>query len=152
MKIYRIAKQIHLKDLSGEGARLFGGRWNKRGYNMLYTSEHLSLSVLELLVHIDYQFISKDFGFIEIELPESLVIPKVKSNILKQDWRHNPPLSFLQDYGTDWLLSQKSLALKVPSAVLPCENNILINPKHKQFSEVKIISKSILDIDSRIFV
>jgi len=151
LKIYRIAKQIHLSDITGEGARLFGGRWNKRGYNMLYTSEYLSLSVLELLVHIDYQFINKDFGFLEIELPEGLVIPKVNPNILKQDWRHNPPLSFLQDYGTDWLLSQKSLALKIPSAVLPYENNILINPNHKQFPKVKIIRKSILDLDSRVF-
>lgn len=151
MKIYRIAKQIHLTDITGEGARLFGGRWNKRGYNMLYTSEHLSLSVLELLVHLDYQFISKDFGFIEIELPKNTIIAKAKPHILNQDWRHNPALSFTQDYGTDWLISQKKLALKVPSAVLPNESNILINPNHKQFSEVKIIRKSILDIDSRVF-
>ena len=151
MKIYRIAKQIHLTDITGEGARLFGGRWNKRGYNMLYASEYLSLSVLEFLVHLDYQFINKDFGFIEIELPKNAVITKVKPNILRQDWRHNPTLSFTQDYGTDWLLSHKSLVLKVPSAVLPNESNFLINPNHKQFSEVKIMRKSILDIDPRVF-
>lgn len=151
MKIYRIAKKNYIKDLSGEGARLFGGRWNKRGYNMLYTSEHLSLCVLELLVHLDYQFINNDFGFIEIEIPDNIMIPKVKPSILKQDWRRNPPLSFIQDYGTNWLLSQKSLVLKVPSAVLPNESNILINPNHIQFSEIKIVRKGSLDIDSRVF-
>ena len=58
MKIFRVAQHNFIQDLSGEGARLFGGRWNKKGDAMIYFSEHLSLCVLELLAHMDYQFIS----------------------------------------------------------------------------------------------
>ncbi|WP_346881624.1 RES family NAD+ phosphorylase [uncultured Algibacter sp.] len=151
MKIYRIAKQQFISDLSGEGARLYGGRWNKPGHNMLYCSKQLSLSVLELLVHVDYQFINQNFWFIEIEIPEVIDIPKVPSKILKQDWRHNPPLELTQNYGTDWLKSNKKLALSVPSAVLPNEHNILLNPNHIDFKNVQITKKEILDIDARVF-
>jgi len=151
MKVYRIAKQKYLSDLSGQGARLFGGRWNKIGYNMLYCSSHLSLCVLEILVHMDYQFFTKDFSFIEIEFPDETLVTEVKPNILEQNWRHNPPLSFTQDYGTDWLISQESLALKLPSAVLPEEFNILLNPNHLDFNSIKVKETKHLEIDGRVF-
>ncbi|MCB0462780.1 MAG: RES family NAD+ phosphorylase [Flavobacteriaceae bacterium] len=150
MKVYRIAKKQYLKDLSGEGARLFGGRWNKRGHHMLYTSESLAISVLELLVHLDYSDVNKDFGFIELDIPDHIKIDLIKPAILKQNWRANPPLSFTQDYGSQWLVSQKTLALKVPSAVLPTSFNYLINPKHQDFGELKIIKVGDLDLDSRL--
>lgn len=151
LTVFRIAKQEHLKDLSGEGARLFGGRWNKRGTRLLYTSESLSLSVLELLVHADYQFIPQDFGYLELEIPKIAKISHVKSSVLKQNWRNNPPLSFTQDYGSQWLNSNKSLVLKVPSAVLPMSFNYLINPMHPDFEYVKVIKKGVLELDSRAF-
>ncbi|GAB5565919.1 MAG: RES family NAD+ phosphorylase [Winogradskyella sp.] len=150
MKVYRIAKQNFINDLSGEGARLFGGRWNKRGFNVLYTSQHLSLSVLELLVHIDMKFVKEDFRFIEIDLPDDIKQSKLPTSILKKEWRHNPPLSFTQDYGSEWLQQNKSLLLKIPSAVLPNEFNYLINPNHKDFSKVKIVKKGFLDLDQRV--
>lgn len=150
MKVYRIAKQEFLEDLSGEGARLFGGRWNKQGYNMLYTSAYLSLSVLELLVHLDYKFVDTTFGFIEIEIPDSSSITKVNDALLQSNWRSNPPQSFTQDYGTQWLKNSESLMLQVPSAVLPHETNFLINPKHLDFSKVRILRKAVLELDSRL--
>jgi len=150
LTVFRIAKQQHLNDLSGEGARLFGGRWNKRGTHMLYTSESLSLSVLELLVHADYQFIPQDFGYLQLEISDTTIISQVKPAILKQNWRHNPPLSFTQDYGSKWISSNKNLVLKVPSAVLPMTFNYLINPMHPDFESVKVIKKGVLELDSRI--
>lgn len=141
MKIYRIAKTQYISDLSGEGARLYGGRWNKAGYSMLYFSSFLSLSVLELLVHTDYQFIDDNFKYIEVELPDDLVIPNVSQPLLKQDWRQSPPPILTQNYGTNWLTSNKSVALSVPSAVLPSERNILLNPNHPDFKSINIIKK-----------
>lgn len=152
MKIFRIAKEKYISDLSGEGARLYGGRWNKPGYSMLYFSSNLSLSVLELLVHLDYRFINNTFRYIEIDLPDSIKLAKVPSTILKQDWRHNPPLVLTQNYGTDWLESTKNLALKVPSAVLPSEFNILLNPKHIDFKSITISKPYKLNLDARLFV
>lgn len=151
MKIYRIAKQQFLQDLSGEGARLYGGRWNKKGHSMLYFSESLSLCVLEILVHMDHQYLNADFGYIEVEVPDNLIRPKVKVSALDTIWRNNPPPPYTQQFGTKWLTDQKSLAMQVPSAILPVQSNILINPKHPKIQELKILKKGTLDVDHRIF-
>ncbi len=150
MIVYRVAKKIYIEDLRGEGARLFGGRWNKENYSMLYTSTHLSLSVLELLVHVDYKFITNDFYYIVLELPENTKISNVHHSILKENWRENPPNYTTKNYGTNWLLNNKNLALQVPSAVLPKEYNILLNPLHINFKDIKILEKGKLELDARI--
>lgn len=150
MIVYRIAKEKYLTDLSGEGARLFGGRWNRRGSNMLYFSESLSLCVLEILVHLDYKYLENDFGYVAIEIPDNSII-NLDIKKLSPNWRVNPPQLYTQDFGSKWLQANKSLALKVPSAVLPLQNNILLNPNHKLFEKIKIIKKGKLNLDSRVF-
>ncbi len=151
MKIYRLTKTNYINDLSGEGARLFGGRWNKKGAPLLYFSEHLSLCVLELLTRIDFEFLTSDYSFLEVEVPSSLILTLRKPEVITENWRSNPPISNTQDYGSIWIKNNKTLGLAVPSSVLPFESNILINPNHKQFSKIKILRKGILDIDSRVF-
>ena len=49
MDVYRIGKNKYIKDLSGDGARLYGGRWNYQGYRVLYASESLALAILEYI-------------------------------------------------------------------------------------------------------
>jgi len=151
LKIYRIAKKQYLEDLSGEGARLYGGRWNKKGYPMVYFSESLSLAVLEILVHIDFKFLTNDFGYLEAEIPDHLISPKQKEIRLEENWRDNPPSNYSMQFGTDWLKANKSLAMQVPSAILPMTNNILVNPKNALTQELKIIKTGVLDVDSRVF-
>jgi len=150
LRIFRLTKTNYINDLSGEGARLYSGRWNRRGEALLYFSEHLSLCVLELLTRMDYEFLAADYSFLEAEVPSSLISTLRKPEIITEKWRNNPPISLTQDYGSIWIQKAKTLALKVPSAVLPNESNILINPNHKHFSKIKIMSKRILDIDPRI--
>jgi RES domain-containing protein len=151
VKIYRLAKTNFINDLSGEGARLFGGRWNSRGDSLLYFSEHLSLCVLELLTRIDFEFLVDDYSFIEVEVPTSLISILKNPNRISKNWRSNPPISNTQSYGSTWIKTNKALGLAVPSAVLIHVNNILINPKHSQFSELIIIKTGKLDLDSRVF-
>lgn len=151
MKVYRIAKQQYLEDLSGEGARLYGGRWNKKGMAMLYFSESLSLALLEILVHIDFKFLTSDFGYLEVEIPDECINPIVELNQLQPSWRDNPPKLYTQDFGSEWLKENKSLAMQVPSAILPFSSNILVNPRHAKITEIKIIEKSVLDVDNRVF-
>lgn len=150
MKVYRIAKQQYLNDLSGEGARLFGGRWNKRGWSMLYFSETLPLALLEILVHTDFKYLTPDFGYIEAELPDDLV-KQLHTKDLEPHWRNNPPPVYTQSLGCTFLKEQDSLALQVPSAVLPFGCNILINPKHPKIDTLKIINTGTLDVDARVF-
>jgi len=151
MRAFRIARKQYLEDLSGEGARLYGGRWNKKGYSMLYFSESLSLCLLEILVHLDFKYLPEDYGYLEIEIPDELIKPKLKVSKLDEHWRDNPPHSYTKTLGTDWLKSEKSLAMQVPSAILPINNNILINPRHKLASSIKLLKSQILEVDSRVF-
>ncbi|MCF6307489.1 MAG: RES family NAD+ phosphorylase [Flavobacteriaceae bacterium] len=149
MKIYRIAKQKFINDLSGEGARLYGGRWNKKGCAMLYFSEHLSLCVLEMLVHTNQQLITNNYFFFEVEIPVKH-IKTILENKLPINWRSNNLISETQVFGSNWLQNNKDLALRIPSAVLPSESNILINPNHIQFSKIKVIKVSELNLDARL--
>ncbi|WP_165805987.1 RES family NAD+ phosphorylase [Marixanthomonas spongiae] len=152
MKLYRIAKKKFITDVSGEGARLYGGRWNKTGDAMLYCSQHLSLCVLEILVHLDYQYFTDDHYFIETEIADKDIFFLKEIENVHINWRNNPPLSSTQDYGSNWLQNSGQLAMGVPSAVLPFEYNILLNPKHPDFPKIKFSKEKILDIDSRIQV
>ncbi|GHC55493.1 RES family NAD+ phosphorylase [Ulvibacter litoralis] len=150
LKVYRLAKNNFINDLTGEGARLYGGRWNKRGDALLYFSEHLSLCVLELLTRIDYDLITKEYSYIEAEVPLGLIESLTKPEKVVKGWRDNPPVSRTQDYGSTWINSKSSLGLSVPSAVLPKELNILINPLHKSFSKIKVSKSFPLDLDARV--
>lgn len=152
MRVFRIAKKQYLEDLSGEGSRLFGGRWNKKGMPMLYFSDSLSTSLLEVLVHLDFKYLTKDFGYIEIDIPDNLIDTRLKLKDLDDNWRDNPPKSITTNLGTAFLKANRKLGLKVPCAILPIASNILINPKHKDFTKLKVIKVADLDIDSRLIV
>jgi RES domain-containing protein len=150
VKVFRLVKSSFLHDLSGEGARLYGGRWNRKGDALLYFSESLSLCVLELLTRIDYEFITEDYSFIEAEVPTSLIIEFSNPETITKNWRANPPISITQDYGSKWIKERLSLGISVPSAVLPNEHNILINPRHPSISKLKVLNREILNLDSRV--
>ncbi|WP_290699359.1 RES family NAD+ phosphorylase [Lacinutrix sp.] len=152
MRVFRIAKKQYLEDLSGEGSRLFGGRWNKKGMAMLYFSDSLSTSLLEILVHLDFKHLTNDFGYIELEIPDNLIDTKLKLKDLDKNWRDNPPKSSTTILGTEFLKANKKLAYKVPCAILPMASNILINPRHKDIAKLKVIKIADLDIDSRLIV
>lgn len=118
---------------------------------MLYFSENLSLCVLELLVHMDYQYFTEMYQFISLEIPQEKLQPLKNFSLKASQWRMNPPASITQEYGSHWLKNSKNLALVVPSAVLPSEKNILINPSHPDLSECTLTSPEALDIDARVY-
>ncbi|CAL67636.1 RES family NAD+ phosphorylase [Christiangramia forsetii] len=151
MNIYRIAKTKYINDLSGEGARLYGGRWNKKGTAVIYFSEHLSLCVLEMLTRLDYEDLSEGFMFLEAEIPSSLLSHLPNPEKVSLFWRNNPPISNTQEYSSNFLLEKNSLGFSIPSAVLPNERNIILNPFHKDFSSFKILQTGTLELDARIY-
>ena len=146
MRIYRISKTQYINDLSGEGARLYGGRWNKKGDAMLYFSQNLSLSLLEIVVHVEYAELPMDYSFVEAEVPDSFL-----KTIKSIDFVQPSTVNELQMLGSKWLKKKEGLAMKVPSVILPQESNILINPAHQNFAKLKIIGIHKLDIDPRLF-
>lgn len=139
LKVYRICKYKYSKDLKGTGAFYGGGRWNSIGNFVLYTSSSISLSMLEVLVHVSVGTWPDDMSLVTIDIP-SKSIESLDTNSLSSVWRDLPSSEYAQSIGDKWLLENKSLVMKVPSVLNPREFNYLINPNHPLFTEVKIES------------
>lgn len=147
-KCYRISNSKHAEDLSGEGAYLFGGRWNSIGVRMLYSSESSSLSILEVLAYVtNTTFATK--SIITLEIPKDSV-REIPLEVLKPGWDIVPASDYTKKIGDDWIKSMESLALIVPSVVNKHERNILINPLHTDFRKIKIISNDEFGFDRRL--
>ncbi len=151
MELFRIAKKKYLRDLSGTGARLYGGRWNHTGHSMVYCASTLALCVLEVLVHLDIKFIDSSFGYIQLSISEDKVHDQTENILLLEGWRSHPAPEFTRDIGSEWLQTNTSVGLRVPSAVLPQATNILLNPNHPDFRSVSIVKVGELNIDHRVF-
>ncbi len=150
MKVYRIAQRSYIDDLSGEGARLFGGRWNHKGIPLLYTAESRSLAALEILVHAHNLSSISSLAILVLEIPDSIKIDDYANKFtLPDDWNKYPALSDVQDRVEDWIKSN-GFILKVPSAIIKEESNYLINPKHKNMSDLKIIDIQEFSLDERL--
>lgn len=121
---------------SGEGARLYGGRWNRKGISMVYTAGSQSLAMLEMLVQDEP--LRANYMMIPATLPDTLIIEHVDANQLPADWRDTVTRQQLQTIGSDWATQRNSPVLAVPSAVIPAETNYLINPAHPAFAEIEI--------------
>lgn len=133
--------------LSGEGARKFGGRWNTPGLSVVYLAESRALTSLELLVHLTTPSTrKKSYTLLEVSLP--LKALKTASH-LNKDWNLSPPTKASLSVGNEWLLNQTSLALRVPSTLVHEESVILLNPLHRDFSQVKILSERAFSYDPR---
>lgn len=118
---------------------------------MLYTSENSSLTILEVAVH--YRTISKidEYTLIIIEIPEKhLSIIKLDINQLPDRWDEFPLNSETQAIGTEWIQNSKSLLLSVPSAINPHEHNILINPLHSAFKNIRTIKKQPYNLQKKL--
>ena len=133
----------------GEGARLYGGRWNSVGVPMVYGSQHKSLGALEVRVHIDTTKKIKPYQCFAFQFDENLreVLP-VSS--LPKDWRQEPPTPSLQQLGDAWVRAANSPILAVPSVIIPDELNYLLNPKHPEFAKIKIEKPTNFTFDPRL--
>jgi RES domain-containing protein len=149
MIVHRICNSIYSDDLSGSGAKLFGGRWNSKGIPMLYVSEHISLAVLEMLVNNQFKDFSIALSLLRISIPDTIEIKEIKLNKLKTKW--NEDVSYSKFIGNEFIKSMNSLVLKVPSAVIGEENNYLINPLHADFKKIKIADTKQFKTDERLF-
>ena len=147
---WRAIKKEHVKKaFTGEGAKLYGGRWNPRGYAAIYLAQHLSLAILELIVHLDDHDDINDFRAIPVTFEASRVYRLTKAR-LPQNWFKIPIPEQPQAAGKKWLEDGQSLILEVPSVVVPSESNYVINPRHPDFPKLAIGSPQPLHIDIRL--
>ena len=150
MLVYRIAKSEHIRDLSGAGERLYGGRWNRRGSALVYTSGTRSLATVELLVHVSLPYVPTDLSIATIEIPDDERLDELDPSRLPSNWRSFPAPLELAELGTSWARSNQSLALRVPSAAVEREFNVLINPTHPSMERVAILGVEIYTLDRRL--
>ena len=132
---YRLVKKKRVNQVfDGEGARLYGGRWNSKGKSCIYLASTASLALLEVMVHLDDYELLSSYILFQIELPDSSLL-KFDLSSLPKDWKDDPvPFSTAQ-IGDDWITEQSSLGLYLPSAIMPIESNILLNPNHPDFEK-----------------
>ena len=135
-RAFRLVKRKHERHAwDGEGARLYGGRWNSAGVAMVYASESAALAALELLVHLGSEAILGAYMLCAAELPEALV-EELPLRAIPRDWRASPPPARLRALGDAWAREARSAVLRVPSAVVPTEHNYLLNPAHRDFRAI----------------
>jgi RES domain-containing protein len=134
---WRVCPAVHaatgLNAFSGIGSRLYGGRWNSKGVTVAYGSATLSLAALEFLVHADARLLrTVDLVSCDASWPESLDVEVLAASSLPSRWRNTPPPLALATLGDRWVRERRSAILLVPSALVPSEKNVLINPAHPE--------------------
>ena len=149
MIVYRVGRTKYASDLKGEGARLFGGRWNNKMVGCLYTSESRALAVLEYTVNVNIDDIPRALSLTTIEIPDR-AIRVLNENDLPGDWKLSPAPSSTKDFGSKLLLAAAEPIIKIPSTVIPDEFNYLLNPLHSDSKKFKIIDTSDFVYDVRI--
>jgi RES domain-containing protein len=149
MLVYRLTNSFYKDDLSGQGAYLYGGRWNEKETYALYAAEHISLSLVELLVHTKQLLQQPSYHLLTFLLPdESTLFKQIAHDKLSKNWKED--ISITQYVGTSFLKQNQLLYLKVPSIIVPNENNVLINPKHPLFKKIKLKASEKFDVDRRL--
>jgi len=152
---YRLVRRTRAKDaFTGEGSRLFGGRWTPKGLPAVYCSQHLSLCVLELRVNQDRFLAQEGYRFFAITF-HSTVLESLSSTDAPKGWdkpkTSSSRLTAAQRFGQLWLLEKRSAVLRVPSAVLSQESNFILNPLHPDFASIRISRASPIRLDSRLW-
>ncbi|PKV52008.1 RES domain-containing protein [Aquimarina sp. MAR_2010_214] len=149
MRVYRIAKQKYIKDLTGIGAKTVGGRWNPKGVAVLYTSTTAALSALEVLAHLPAAYFPDDMSIATIEVPDTL-ITTIDIEKIPEDWNKIPVPIEIQNFAMQWIVEEEFLGLKVPSIIIPKEKNLLVNPMHPEFDKVKLLDIEPFCFDTRL--
>jgi len=147
---WRITKRKHIRSaFTGEGAQRYGGRWTSPGTAVIYTAQSQSLAALEMLVHLDSADLLDRYALFEVVIKESL-IRNTDPEKLPRNWKRNPPPAPLQAIGDSWALTKSSAVLRVPSALVPGEDNFLLNPAHPDFRELRIGKPLAFHFDPRL--
>jgi len=134
---------------SGFGAKEFGGRWNNKGTPVVYAAGSQSLAILEVAVHVESENQLKNYSLFEVTFDDSLVTTLPQEQ-WPDDWQNDPAPSSTKKIGDEWVASQDSLILQVPSTIVTDTPNFIINPYHPDLHKLQISGAIPYPIDSRI--
>jgi RES domain-containing protein len=137
------------KAMSGDGSYRRGGRWNPPGIRVVYCADSRSLALVEVLANVRRPALlgAQPWVVIRVDVPEDLV---ERPDRVPESWRETPYSSATQAFGAEWVQAQRSVALRVPSAVVPGEFNYLLNPAHPRFAKVRLGKPEPFSFDPRL--
>lgn len=151
MRVYRILEAKHAPTaFTGEGARLYSGRWNSPGIPMVYAASSLSLAILEMLVNTSTLRLPRDMVYATIDIPEDAAPLPIDLARLPAKWHQTPAPRELALAGDEWVRSLQSVALIVPSAIARIEDNVLLNPEHSHYRRLTFGAVLPVAIDPRL--
>ena len=151
-RVYRILRKPYAKEpLNGEGAYRFGGRWSSTGTRIAYTAEHMSLAMIEYFIHIDPDEPPRGLVVVTAEVPDDLSRTTITTEELPPHWRQSPSPPELARIGDRFVREGRAALLIVPSAISPAESNWLINPRHREFPNIRVRAVEPFNYDPRFF-
>jgi RES domain-containing protein len=141
MRVWRIATDTPdyvADDLSGAGAKITGGRWNRPGLAVLYCADTPSLACLETLVHLGTGDLPLNRYLVAVDVPDPVWRPREAHTAasLPVGWDACPAGKVSVDLGDQWLKSNRTAIMAVPSAIVPEDSVILINPAHPDAARI----------------
>ena len=146
--VWRLTKETFISEaFSGKGAKLYPGRWNNKGVNVVYTAGSESLAILEMLVQANPTL---PYWKIEARLPADLLVTTIDTSKLPKSWRESPPRDEVRNIGSMWVEQNLSSVLMVPSSIVEQELNYLLNPLHTDFSRISIGIATESSLDPRL--
>jgi RES domain-containing protein len=152
LTVWRIEKAKHAAaSRTGDGARLIGGRWTSRGYPAIYGAEHLSLAILEVLVHAP-QPTQRTVARVRIRIRfDHSLVERVNISQLPTDFSPRTPYEITRAIGDAWVQRARLPALSVPSAIVPTERNYILNPTHPNFARLVWDGPEPIALDDRLW-
>jgi RES domain-containing protein len=145
---YRIVQSHWAENaLDGEGARKYGGRWNSAGLPAVYLAESRALAALEILVHAPREALRLEWRVMEVDVPVEWIEEMKKPPV---GWRDQPVSDSARNVGNAWLRSVSSLALRVPSVIVPEEGALLLNPLHPKMAAIRSSGAKVFGFDPRL--
>jgi len=144
---YRLSSRKYPAN-SGLGAAHYGGRWNPVGVEVIYAAMSPSLAALEILVH--YDDLPRNYVLTTIEIPSSVSFRKLEQAELPRNWDRKVPIRATAKLGGRWVADQESAVLCVPSSIVPMEHNLVLNPAHPDFSQIRFLPSMPFRFDTRL--
>jgi RES domain-containing protein len=148
--VWRLIKSRYAASaFDGEGARLYGARWNSPGVRVAYAADTPALAVLEVLVNLQNARILESYSFVKAEVPAELIESLARTD-LPPDWAQSPVPQSTQALGDSWIRNAHSAVLMVPSTVVSPAHNYLVNPQHPNYSRIVVSAPEPFEFDSRL--
>ncbi|MCC6342852.1 MAG: RES family NAD+ phosphorylase [Bryobacterales bacterium] len=147
MTLWRVSKHA---SLDGGGGLRAPGRWHTRGHRIVYCAPNPAAALLEVLVHaeIDIEDIPVSLRYLEVDAPDSISMERAGAEALPGNWRLDQEIT--RAAGDEWLRSGRTALLRVPSVIVPATWNILINPRHPESAQIRIIRRHEHRVDPRL--